>query len=261
MSTAPNKTKTTLIHLRDESIRRIVAGEKAVERSFQEARLVATLAAGVLLVGFLLVAQWRGNATFERSLERQSDQNLAIIIQQLTVENASLRSEVMALELRILTAERETQDRGEVLNQATKELQGLRAISALEPASGPGVLVTIVDEQRVLLPQDFVTLVNELRAGGAEAISVNDIRVGSLSGFSGDGTRITLDGTILARDFEVKAIGNAQNLDQALTLPGGLKSTLSTFPGVSVRIEQVESVQVPALNDRGFILGEPVEES
>jgi len=257
---APKRTRETLIHLKDESIRRIMAGEKAVERSFHEARLVATLAAGLLLVGFLLVAQWRGNATLQNSLDRQSDQNLAIIIQQLTTENSSLRNEIMALEVRIITAERDTLDRSEVLNQATRELNGLRVIAALEPATGPGVVVRISDPERVLLAQDFVTLIHELRSGGAEAISVNGKRVGSNSGFSGEGTRIVLDGTILARDFEVRAIGNAQSLDQSLTLPGGLKSTLSTFPGVTVEIEQVEEIALPAMKTPEFAYGEPFEE-
>lgn len=258
--TAPKRPRETLIHLRDESIRRIMAGEKAVERSFHEARLMATLAAGLLLVGFLLVAQWRGNATLQSSLDRQSDQNLAIIIQQLTTENSSVRSEIMALEVRILSAERDTEDLSEVLNQAARELNGLRVIAALEPAIGPGVVVRITDPDRVLLAQDFVTLIHELRSGGAEAIAVNGVRVGSNSGFSGEGTRIILDGTVLARDFEVRAIGNAQNLDQSLTLPGGVKSTLSTFPGVTVEIEQAEEISVPAMKTPEFVFGEPYEE-
>ncbi len=257
-STAPKKPRETLVHLKDASIRSLVAGEKAVERSFHEARLLATLAAGLLLVGFLLVAQWRGNASFESSLDRQSDQNLAIIIQELTAENTGIRNEIMALEIRILSAEQETQDRSEVLNEAAKELKALRVIAGLESAVGPGVIVHVKDEERVLLPQDFVALVNELRSGGAEAIAVNDNRVVARSGFSGEGTRIELDGVLLSRDFEVKAIGDPSGLAQALTLPGGLNATLSTFPGVSVEIEEVDEVTVPAAKTESFRLAEPV---
>lgn len=258
-SPTPKRSRETLIHLRDESIRRLVAGEKAVERRFQEARLVASLAAGLLLVGFLLVAQWRGNASLERSLERQTDQNLAIIIQEITAENAGIRNEIMALEVRILGAEQETLNRGEVLNEAAKELNALRVMAALEPATGPGVVVRILDPQDVLLPQDFVTLVNELRSGGAEAIGINGVRVGADSGFSGAGTTIELDGTVLARDFEAKAIGDPANLEQALMLPGGLKSTLSTFPGVTVEIERGDSIELPAIAMPEFEYGTPVE--
>lgn len=257
---APKRSRETLVHIKDASIRSLVAGEKAVERSFHEARLAATLAVGLLLVGFLLVAQWRGNASYESSLDRQSDQNLAIIIQELTAENAGVRNEIMALQIRILAAEQETHDRSEVLNEATKELNALRVIAGLEPAVGPGIVVTIRDDQHVLLPQDFVALVNELRSGGAEAIAVNDRRVVARSGFSGEGTRIELDGVVLSRDFIVNAIGDPVALAQALTLPGGLNSTLSTFPGVWVEIEEADEVAVPSAQADGYHIGVPVWE-
>jgi len=256
---SPKRSRETLVHLRDESVRRLMAGEKAVERRFQEARFLAALAAGLFLAGFFLVAQWRGNATYERSLDRQSDQNLAIIIQEITAENSAIRNEIMSLEVRILSAEQETRSRTEVLNEAAKELNALRVMAGLEPATGPGIVVRISDPQDVLLPQDFVSLANELRSGGAEALAVNDVRVVSLSGFSGENTTIELDGTVLARDFEVAAIGDPANLEQALMLPGGLKSTLSTFPGVSVEIERAEELVVPAADDIRFEHAQPVD--
>ena len=45
----------------------------------------------------------------------------------------------MGLELRIAEAERATLNRGEVLNEAAKELNALRVIAGLEAATGPGV--------------------------------------------------------------------------------------------------------------------------
>jgi hypothetical protein len=96
-----HKTKERLIHLKDVSWQRIVESEKAVERSFQQGRLVLSLAAGLMLVGFLLVAQWRGIVTFGQQFERQTDQDLAIVVQELTEENGALRDEVMRLELRL----------------------------------------------------------------------------------------------------------------------------------------------------------------
>jgi uncharacterized protein YlxW (UPF0749 family) len=254
------KTKERITQLKDVSRRRLEAGERVVERSFHKARLLVTLAAGLLLVGFLLVAQWRGNATLTASPERQSDQNLAIIIGQLTTENSALRSEIMRLETRILDAERETKDRSQVFNDAAQELRALRMMTGIEPAVGPGVIVRLVDPERVLLPQDFVALVNELRAAGAEAVAVNDVRVDARAGFTGQDGVIRLGDAVLSREFEVVAIGDPANLEQSLTLPGGLKSTLSTFPGVSVTVERSERLHVPAAREPVFEIGEPVEE-
>lgn len=255
----PSRDK--LVHLRDESVKAFQASENLVERSFNQARLVASLAAGLLLVGFLLVAQMRGQATFSGSLERQSDQNLAIIIEQLTAENNVLRSEVARLQMRLLEAGQATEDSARLLNEATKELNAVSVVAGLEAASGPGVVVTITDPERVLLPQDFVRLVHELRGGGAEAIAVNGVRVSATSGFSGGGGRIVLDGTTLARGYEVIALGEPGNLTQSLELPGGLKSTLATFPGVTVDLAKSDDLSVPAAAARDFSVGTPVEEA
>ena len=261
MSAHPRPTpKDTLIHLREESAKRLSASERLVQHSFNQARLVTSLAVGLLLVGFLLVAQMRGQATFSGSLERQSDQNLAIIIQQLTAENNVLRTEVARLQMRLLEAGQATEDRTQLLSEAARELNSVSMMAGLEPAAGPGVVVTITDPERVLLPQDFVRVVHELRGGGAEAIAVNTIRVTATSGFSGGGGRIELDGTTLARDYQVIALGNQSNLAQALELPGGLKTTLVTFPGVTVDVATADELSVPAGSAVGYSIGSPVED-
>ncbi|MDH4140607.1 MAG: DUF881 domain-containing protein [Coriobacteriia bacterium] len=253
------KPRQTLLQLRDKSVRRLVESERAVERSFHEGRLLASLAVGLLLVGFLLVAQWRGNQSFTREIERQSDQDLAIIIQEITGVNVGLRDEVMRLEVRILDAERETKDTSELLNEAAEELDALKLMTGLDPAVGPGVLVRIEDPEHVLLAQDFVALVHELRAGGAEAISVNGRRVTATSGFSEADGHVVLDGMRLTGGYVVEAIGDAGSLEQALTMPGGLESRFASFPGVTTEVERDGSVSVGAALERRMTYGRPVE--
>jgi len=255
----PSRDK--LVGFKDEAVKRLHASETMIGRSFNEVRLTASLAVGLLLVGFLLVAQMRGSATLSESLERQSDQNLAIIIQEIAVENNSLRSEVVRLQMRLLEAGKATEDRTQLLNEATKELNAVSLMAGLEPATGSGISVTITDPERVLLPQDFVRLVHELRTGGAEAIAVNGIRVTATSGFAGGNGQVVLDDVVLSRDYEIVAIGEPGNLAQALELPGGLRSTLSTFPGVDVTIvQEVDDLFVPAARHPEFEAGSPVED-
>jgi uncharacterized protein YlxW (UPF0749 family) len=102
--------------------------------------------------------------------------------------------------------------------------------------------------------------VHELRAGGAEAIAVNGQRVRATSGFSGTDGTIELDGTVLTREFEVEAVGDPASLEQAVALPGGLRSTLSTFPGVRVDVLRLDGVDVPAGTTPRPEYGEPFEE-
>ncbi len=252
-------SRETFTHLKDASKKGLHASERAVGRSVNEARLMASLAVGLLLVGFLLVAQWRGAATFTRSLDRQSDQNLAIIIQEIAAENNALRGEIVRLQMRLMETGMESEDRSRVLNEAAKEMQAVRLVSGLDAVSGPGIVVAISDPERVLLPQDFVRLVHELRAGGAEAIAVNGTRVSATSGFAGGDGSIIINDVVFSRTYEVSVVGDPDNLAQALELPGGLRSTLLTFPGVNVEISPAEEVRVAAGLHGEFVYAQKVE--
>jgi len=257
MSSLRDGSRRAMHVIRDESLRAIKASEEAAKRTFQEARLKASLAIGLVLVGFLLVAQWKGVTTSASSLEGQSDQNLAIIISEMSAENSSLRNEILRIETQLLQADRDERGRSEVLNQAAREIDNLRVLSGAEGAKGPGVLVTIADPAGTLLPQDLVNVVQELRAAGAEAIALNGVRLEATSGFGRRGSRLTVAGTDLTKPLCFTAIGDPGNLRQALELPGGLKAALTAFPDVRVSIEDGAELDVPPGDAADYRFGIP----
>lgn len=232
-------------HLREESFKRVVESEKAVERQFKEARLRVGLAVALLVVGFLLVAQWRGAVDVSRALEAETDQDLAVLIQELTVANDELQAETRRLEEGVAEAERTEAGEAELLNDAARELQGLRVLTGVEAAIGPGVVLRISDPDGSLLAQDYVNVVHELRAAGAEAISVGGQRVGAFSGFETVEGEIRLDGVRLTEDTVVYAIGDPEALEQAVSMPGGLIVTITAIPGVDLLVVESEELRVP----------------
>lgn len=246
VATHPARHRPSLATLREESLKALREGERAVEAQFHQARLLASLAVALLLVGFLLVAQWRGNSSAGRSLDSASDGDLAIMIQQMTAENAAMRSEIMRLEVRLADSTRDERGRGALLAESARELRNLRVIAGTEPAVGPGVVVHIADRKSVLIAQDLVNLTNELRAAGAEAIAVDGVRLTARSSFTDTGDGVTLGGRLLPRTLEVSAIGSTSQLRQALALPGGLTATLSSFPGVDLRVDAARRLILPA---------------
>jgi uncharacterized protein YlxW (UPF0749 family) len=256
----PGTSKERFKSIREASVRTIVASEKAVERvverQFQAARLVASLAVGLFLVGFLLVAQWRGVESLEEDLESQSDQELAVIVQELATGNDELRREALRLEQRIAEVERSEEGQATVLNEAVRELQALRVLSGLEEATGPGVSVRVSDPQGVILARDLVSVVNELKAAGAEAIAVDGLRVGATSGFVQAADGIRLDGASLDDSILIEAIGEPQTLSQALGMPGGVVASLGSFPGVTVDVREREDVTLAASDVEPIVLGE-----
>lgn len=257
MHTLRDGSRRAMHVIRDESLRAIKASEEAARRTFQEARLRTSLAIGLALVGFLLVAQWRGVSTSASSLEGQSDQNLAIIISEMSAENSSMRDEILRLETRLLEADRDEKGRTEVLAQAACDVENLRLLSGSEAAKGPGVVVTVRDPSGTLLPQDLVNVVQELRAAGAEAIDLDGVRLSATTGLGSRGKRLTVGHTDLDRSLVFTAIGDPANLRQALELPGGLKATLGAFPDVRITIETRDELVVPAGTMGDYHYGTP----
>ena len=253
-------TKETLRSWKEASVRTILASEKAVERQFQAGRLVASLAVGLFLVGFLLVAQWRGVETYRDDLEGRSEQDLALIVNELGAENDELRRETLRLEQQIAEAYRTEEGQVAVLNQAARELQALQVLAGIEPAAGPGVSVSLSDPQGVLLAKDLVEVVNELKAAGAEAVSVDGVRVGATSGFTQAEDGISLDGEGFSGTVVVYAIGDPGTLSQAIGMPGGIGATLTSFPGVAVDVEERDLLEVPAADIRRMEHGEAFAE-
>ena len=231
-----------------------------MESQFHDARLFLSLAFGLLLVGFLLVAQWRGNATYSRSLETQSNVDLATIVQQIAAENDAMRDEALQLELRLIKAEEGGRSRSELLNTAAHELRSLRVVAGVEAATGPGVVVTLSDPENVLLPADLVAFVNELKASGAEALALNGTRLTLRSGFSGDAGDLQLDGSHIQPPYVVQAVGETGALAQAMSMPGGVAASFGTYPGVTVTVTRSDDVAVPAAPEWRYEHGEPVKE-
>jgi uncharacterized protein YlxW (UPF0749 family) len=243
--------------IRDESLRAVRASEEAALRGFSEARLRASLAISLVLVGFLLVGQWRSVHTTSQSLEGQSDQSLAVIISEMSSENDTIRDEILRLETRLLQANSDEQGRAQVLDQAAREIEDLKVVAGFGAARGPGVVLTVKDPAGTLQARDLVTIEQELRAAGAEAVSVNGIRLQAMTGFAMRRGRLIAGGSDLTLPLTFTAIGDPANLKQALELPGGLKTTLAAFPDVTVRIQTGTQLDVPAGPSARFLHGKP----
>ena len=68
--------------------------------------------------------------------------------------------------------------------------------------------------------------IQELRAAGAEAIQVNGVRVVAGTFLTESGGGVSVDGNKINAPYRFKVIGNPQDLEPALNIPGGVVQTL-----------------------------------
>ena len=139
-----------------------------------------------------------------------------------------------------LEQERENSTQNDDNLKETEEsiTEGNKMIGLTE-VNGPGVTVTLTDSKKdissSLNPSDLVvhdldvlSVINELKNAGAEAIAINDQRLTPNSGIICGGNIIDINGEKVGAPFIIKAIGLPEQL-AALNRPGGYLATLKEY--------------------------------
>ena len=142
-----------------------------------------------------------------------------------------------------------------------KAMQELRLRSGQIPLEGPGVIVTIDDSKTaskagdnqnlyIIHDDDLLKVINELRAAGAEAISINGQRLVATSEIRCAGPTLSVNNVRSAPPYEIHAIGDIATLENALRMRGGVADTLQVW-GIQIDIKTAENVTVPAYKGVG----------
>jgi len=131
-----------------------------------------------LLLGVLAVSQFRSQDVYSRSLQLETPASLTSLIATLADKNSALRDEIFDLRLRVAAAGASVSTGLFSLTEGERQLAQIRVFAAQDAVAGPGISVMLdgpFDEKAMS------DLVNELRNAGAEAIAINDRRVGPRS--------------------------------------------------------------------------------
>ena len=186
------------------------------------------------------------------------------------VEDLSERLKGMETENKLLLQEiNELRKKGadHVADHALARLQLLAGTTEVE---GAGIEIVLDDSNipkkanehpnlYIIHDEDLLRVLNELRAAGAEAISVNDQRIVAMSEIRCAGPTISVNNVRSAPPYVIKAIGAPKTLSSALRLRGGVVETFE-FWGIQVKIKTVEKLHIPALKaPRSFEYAKTVE--
>lgn len=214
------------------------------------------------IIGILLVTQFRTQAGVIRTLRAQSDEALSQIISDLNHETDALRRQVASSTVQLYRYNQAAADKKVILGEAAKNLQTLEIAAGLTAVTGQGIVVTIRDREGFLNRHDFLDVIQELKAAGAEAICINERRIVAKSAFGEKSGYITLNGATIKPPYEIKAIGDPEVLEQAVTILGGVKDIFSAFEGVSLTVTRQEQITIPKARGKSrFEWAKPVKSS
>ncbi|MDT8901673.1 DUF881 domain-containing protein [Anaeroselena agilis] len=219
----------------------------------------AAIAAVCVILGIMLAVQFRTTQDIKASVPYQRVEDLSQKLSKAEKERDALLSEVHAL-------------RNASANEAfARELQHVKMKAGLIPLQGPGVTVVIDDSKRPTKPgenpnlylihdDDILKVINELRAAGAEAISINGQRLVANSEIRCAGPTLSVNNSRYSPPYEISVIGDPQTLESSLKLRGGVVETLQ-FWGIQVTVKRQDTVKVPAYKGSfTFQYAKPIEE-
>lgn len=142
------------------------------------------------------------------------------------------------------------------LEEAQAQIKEGNKIIGLEEVTGPGIIITLSDSKLdpstvfdpstlLLHDLDILSVINELKNTGAEAISINDQRIVTTSSIQCGGAIININGEKVGSPFTIKAIGLPESLTNINRTNGYLDILRSEPYKIGVELKKSNSITIP----------------
>lgn len=192
-----------------------------------------------IILGFFSVLQWRSFGNLQAQ-HRDVNRNVFREIQIHKQTNENLASEVEDLKKTL----DETSNQALALKSIEEEIRKYQILSGDANIAGPGIVVTISSDVE---PIWLIDLVNELFNGGAEAISVNNLRVTDTT----QGFEVLPQGQVffhintLEKPYIFRAIGDPSELNNIIVQKGGIQERLkSKYESLKMEVKTQETIEM-----------------
>ncbi len=170
-----------------------------------------------ILAGILIFMQGKAFSGVDQAARRESRTDIFREIQILKNTNDNLDDEVKELEDKFS----KMSNQGNALQVVADEIEKYRLLNGQVSIMGPGIRLTIDGDLKAIWLTDIA---NELFSAGAEAVSINGIRITeSNAGFDTiPNGQIMINSVIIKSPYDIEAIGERKTLADALSQPQGI---------------------------------------
>lgn len=141
-------------------------------------------------------------------------------------------------------------------NEKEEKLKINNTYLGLTDVSGKGVVITLTDNQSITSDSavnisdylihdiDLISVINELKNAGAEAISINGQRIVPTSYITCIGNVTKINGQRIGAPFVIEAIGLQEMLYDNLKRPGGYLDDLKNKWGIGTDIKKHNNLMI-----------------
>ncbi len=208
----------------------------------------------ILILTFAITWQVKG-VRKTNAVDNQISKRVETLQQEYKTEiekNESLMQQIIELQNDLVKYREQASESGGAASVLKEELRRAETAAGLTDVAGSGITVVlkdgskatggvggiVYDESYGIVHDSYVLMfLNELRAAGAEALSINGERILATSEIRCAGPTISINNTKKAAPFEIKVIGDPDTLENALKMPGGAIEQ-SDFYGIEVTVKK-----------------------
>lgn len=211
------------------------------------------------LLGFAYMIQV--NRSTSLLYETMSEEELTRLITETHAQIQSLERRKGELTGQLNSLREAVDKQQEARRIANQNAQTNGIISGRLPAVGKGIIIHITDgEKENIDAATMFQLIEELRNAGVEVMSINDVRIVTSSYIAQTKQGLECDGVTLEPPYIVKAIGDPQNLQNAVNIAGGVGSRLKIKFGAYVHVSMLDEVEINTTREpKQYEYAKPVE--
>ncbi|MBO5076909.1 MAG: DUF881 domain-containing protein [Clostridia bacterium] len=219
-------------------------------------RAVITLLLTLLCIAIGIAAAMQYKTVVARASEKPDAEEriteLLSTINTLHSELGSLEAERDELQNRLDLVEQSSQD--EQLAALREELTKVQTFAGLTMVKGRGVHVQVSFDEHTnvgLIQSRLLLLINELRASGAQAISINGVRILAMTEIRVvDESYISVNALQLVAPYDIYAIGDAAKLYNGITMGrSGIVWQIRELTGATCTWETQENIFINAASE------------
>lgn len=225
-----------------------------------------------ILLGIILAIQFKtvNKTVGEGVLPTQRAQQLATELKKAQEERDALIKALDEAEEKIKQYERGEADNDVYVENLYKDLEKYRILAGYVDLEGPGVILEIKDppidvqygvEYSIVDDIDLILqTISVLNAAQAEAISINDQRYTAYTEIVRASDHIEINGVSINSPIVIKAIGDPDTLESALSIKRGMIWTFRYY-NYDVNLIKDNNVKIPKYRKLvEFVYSQPVEE-
>lgn len=208
--------------------------------------MILTISVMSLIFGCVMFMQFKVvNETDIAQIEDMRDEELEDAIQEWKEKYEETSEKLEETNKKANEYEEKLQSNEETKELVEKELEESKKIFGVTDVSGDGIIVTLNDnDEKAYSARDILELVNELKAAGAEAISINEERVTNITDIVDISSRyIVINSNKISSPYIIKVIGDKTYLKSALTIKNGYFD-LKQKEGYDIDIQEKTNIQI-----------------